>query len=164
MLNHCGQSKLYETIRLNFYNPDLHRTCTAVVNACDCQKDKPISRGYGHLPPRTATMIPFQTVCVDLIGPWKIDVNHQEIIFNALTIIDPDTNLADATRIINKTSRHVAMHFENTWLSRYPWPLRCVHDQGKEFIGFEFLNMLRRNNIQSVPTTVKNPQGNSMCE
>ena len=164
MLNHCGQSKLYETIRLNFYNPDLHRTCTAVVNACDCQKDKPISRGYGHLPPRTATMIPFQTVCVDLIGPWKIDVNHQEIIFNALTIIDPDTNLADATRIINKTSRHVAMHFENTWLSRYPWPLRCVHDQRKEFIGFEFLNMLRRNNIQSVPTTVKNPQGNSICE
>ena len=67
-------------------------------------------------------------------------------------------------RLINKTSRHIAMHFENTWLSRYPWPLRCVRDQGKEFIGFEFLNMLRRNNIQSVPTTVKNPQGNSICE
>ena len=68
-------------------------------------------------------------------------------------------------RLINKTSRHIAMHFENTWLSRYPWPLRCVRDQGKEFIGFEFLNMLRRNNIQSVPTTVKNPQGNSiLCE
>ena len=111
----------------------------AVVNACNCQKDKPIFRGYGHLPPCIATMIPLQTVCVDLIGgPWKIDVNHQEIIFNALTIIYPDTT----TRLVNKTSRHVAMHFENTWLSRYPWPLQCVHDQGKEFIQFEFLNML----------------------
>jgi hypothetical protein len=54
------------------------------------------------------------------------------------------------------------MQFENTWLSRYPKPLHCIHDQGGEFTGFPFQRLLH--NIHSHPTSVKNPQANAICK
>jgi transposase InsO family protein len=56
------------------------------------------------------------------------------------------------------------MHFENIWLARYPRPLKCIHDQGTKFIGTDFQAVLRCAGIQDVPTTVRNPQANPVCE
>ena len=92
-----------------------------IVQECSiCQKYKLAGPGYGQLPPRNAPLIPWDEVAVDLIGPWNIKMNNQEFIFNALTCIDPVTNLAELIRISNKSSAYVAMKFENNWLARYP--------------------------------------------
>ncbi len=64
----------------------------------------------------------------------------------------------------NKTAAHVARQFENTWLARYPRPLHVIHDQGGEFIGWHFQQMLQNNGIHSHPTSSKNPQANTICE
>jgi transposase InsO family protein len=56
------------------------------------------------------------------------------------------------------------MIFENLWVARYPKPERCVHDNGGEFIGAGFLWVLALNGIKDVPSTIKNPQSNSICE
>ena len=109
-------------------------------------------------------MIPFESVCVDLIGPWTINIQNQEITFNALTMIDPDTNLMDACCINNKTAQHVATKFEDTWVAHYPRPTRYIHDQGGESTGYHFLQMLKANGILSQPITIKNPQGNAICK
>ena len=122
------------------------------------------ARQYGHLPPRVAGIFPWRTVAVDLIGPWKIKVNGVPLEYNALTCIDPVTNLTEIIRIRNKTSKHVADQFANCWLSRYPRPIQCIHDNGGEFIGHEFQMLLDQAGIKSKPTTVKNPQANSICE
>jgi hypothetical protein len=50
------------------------------------------------------------------------------------------------------------------WLTRYPRPLRCIHDQGGEFTGPEFQAVLLMYGIKDVPTTVKNPQANAVNE
>jgi hypothetical protein len=61
--------------------------------------------------------------------------------------------------IKNKSSQHVAMHFENMWLACYPCPICCVHDQGAEFCAAVFQGTLAMLNIDHVPiTAVKNPQ------
>ena len=78
----------------------------------------------------------------------------------ALTIVDVVTNLVEVTRIDNKSAAHVAMH----WLSRYPRPMNCIHDQGGVFTGFDFRDMLYRHGIVDKSTTAKNPQANSVCE
>ena len=83
---------------------------------------------------------------------------------HALTMIDITSTLSETVRIENKTSTHMAMMFENHWLARYPRPTRCLHDQGTEFMGMGFQNMLHLNGIQSVPTSVRNPQANAVCE
>eukprot|EP00957_Ditylum_brightwellii_P044319 3362573-Ditylum_brightwellii.AAC.1 len=66
--------------------------------------------------------MPWDEVAVDLIGPWRMQVNGQEVEFNALTCIDPVTNLVEMIRLDNKTSGHVARQFENIWLARFPRP------------------------------------------
>ena len=62
------------------------------------------------------------------------------------------------------TSLEAATQFKNLYLSRYPRPANCIHDQGPEFIGWEFQQMLARNGIKSKPITEKNPQANSIIE
>jgi transposase InsO family protein len=103
-------------------------------------------------------------VAVDLIGPWTLSIGNRKLRFRALTIIDMVTNLVEIVRINKKTAAHVAMHFKNTWLSRYPRPLNCIHDQGGEFIQYEFTEMLDEHHINDRQTSVKNPQANSVCE
>ena len=58
--------------------------------------------------------------------------------FNALTCIDTASNLAELIRIDNETAEHAQNKFVQSWLSRYPHPMECVHDKGGEFIGSEF--------------------------
>ena len=107
---------------------------------------------------------PWDEVAVDLVGPWTIQLDETEYEFNALTCIDPITNLVEIIRINNKTSQHITEQFENLWLSRYPSPNRCVHDRGGEFMGHEFQTMLGRHAIKNVPITTRNPQSNAICE
>jgi hypothetical protein len=59
------------------------------------------------------------------------------------------------------------MHFENEWLAQYPRPLYCVH--GLIMVanlldkqGFQ--QVLECKHIKDVPTTLKNPQANAICE
>jgi transposase InsO family protein len=163
VLGHCGITRLYDTIRTHCYHPHLKRKCELLH--CDaCQLNKQLGAGYGELPPREAPLVPWDEVCVDLIGPWKIEIQGREIEFNALTSIDPVTNLVELVRIDNKTSHHIATQFENSWLSRYPRPNRCVHDNGGEFIGWEFQRLLQQVGIKDVATTSRNPQANAVCE
>jgi transposase InsO family protein len=55
---------------------------------------------------------------------------------------------------------------EQEWFSRYPWPTTQVtFDQGSEFIGHEFQDMLKNNyGIKRKPVTVRNPQANDIVE
>jgi transposase InsO family protein len=136
-----------------------------VVLSCDsCQRNKNPGPGQGHLPPRQDVGLPWEEVAVDLIGPWKIAVPDGIVEFFALTMIDTTTTLSEIVRIENKTSQHVAMHFENSWIARYPRPLRCVHDPGSEFVGAHFQSTLQAFDIHPVPCTPKNPQSNAICE
>ena len=107
---------------------------------------------------------PFSEVAVDLIGPWSIKIHGRIITFFALTCIDTTTNLVELTRIENKFSSHIAEKFTQCWLSRYPRPVRVVHDKGGEFTGHEFQRLLQSLNITDACSTSKNPQLNAICE
>ena len=164
VLGHCGSTRLYSTISERFHAKRLHRLC-ATYRCNDCQKNKQLGQGYGKLPQRHAALLPWNEVAVDLIGPWKVPVgNDNHIEFNALTCIDPVTNLVEIIRIENKSAAHVSEQFENLWLSRYPRPNRCIHDNGGEFIGWEFQQKLQQHGIKDVPITSRNPQANAICE
>jgi transposase InsO family protein len=165
VLGHVGIVRLYQTIVTHFVHPELKSRIEFIVKSCDaCLRSKLPGMGYGELPPREAGLLPWNEVAVDLIGPWTLNIQGAEVKFNALTCIDPVSNLVEIARIHNKTAAHVGTIFENTWIARYPRPLRCIHDNGGEFIGADFLRVLETNGIKDVPTTVKNPQSNAICE
>jgi hypothetical protein len=71
---------------------------------------------------------------MDTIGPWTNKVAMERVTFYAFTIIDVVTNLVEIIRCDNKTSRHVAVHYTNMWITRNPKPISCILDQRREFI------------------------------
>ena len=161
-----GMDRLYGTISRHFYHPRLREEVRAQVSTCTiCQQNKRYGRQYGELAPRDAFILPWQEVHVDMIGPWKIRVNGRTLTIKALTAIDPSTALLEIARAKHPTTAREAFRvFENTWLSRYPRPLRCVHDNGPEFQGHDFQFGLHYAGIKSKPTTSANPESNGIIE
>ncbi len=129
-----------------------------------CQRDKLDGKGYGFPPEHKIHLIPFEECATDLIGPWTVQVHGNPYKFEALSVIDTVTNLVELIRIDDKRSKTVARKFAQCWLTRYPWPQRCVHDPGTEFTGPEFQMLLQNCHIRDVCTTAKNPQSNAVCE
>jgi transposase InsO family protein len=163
ILGHPGSSRMRHTLQARYYHPDMRSHVDKYV--CDaCQRHKLQGRGYGLLPERNVVEVPWQDVAIDLIGPWKIPIGQKLYEFNALTCIDPVSNLTELVRIDNKTAEHVRTKFEQCWLARYPWPRNCIHDNGMEFNGKEFQDLLLALGIKDVPTTSRNPTANSICE
>ena len=68
----------------------------------------------------------------------------------------------ELTRINQNTYNRITKQLSQSWLSRYPWPERCVHDNGGEFTGWEFQDLLQQTNITDVPTLSYNPTEKSM--
>lgn len=165
VLNHPGAVRLRKTMELVFHSKKLRAACDAIATRCDiCQKEKSSGRGHGHLAPRAALRTPWQEIAVDLIGPWSYTWQQYTVQFRALTVIDTCTNLVEIQRVDNKTSAHIAIQFQNCWLTRYPRPIRIIYDRGTEFTGYSFQRLLRNMHINGVPITSKNPQGNSIVE
>ena len=72
LLGNCGTTRLYETINARFYAPRLSQRCREYQCPDEYHQFKQQGQGYGELPPREAQLTPWNEVCVDLIGPWKI--------------------------------------------------------------------------------------------
>jgi hypothetical protein len=105
------------------------------------------------LPEREVRIAPWEEVAIDLIGPWKVKavkVGNEVCEFNALTCIDTASNLVELVRIDNKTAAHIRDKFSQTWLCRYPRPIRCIHDKGGEFVGREFQWLLEMFSIKDI--------------
>ena len=142
VLGHPDATRLYNTIRTRFHAERLSSLCQEYWCPDNYHLYKQPGRGVGLLPPCQAQLTPCNKVCIDLIGPWTIVINGNICKFNALTCIDPVTNLVEIIQINEKTVHHVRDQFKNVWLSRYPKPNRCVHGNGNEFIAMEFQNLL----------------------
>ena len=104
-----------------------------------CQQLKRHTKKYGELPAKTAEAKPWHKLCVDLIGPYKVQTLDGEIHnLHALTMIDPATSWFEIVEIPDKTSETIALLVDRIWFSRYPRPACVSYDQGGEFTGNEF--------------------------
>ena len=79
-----------------------------------CQLTKKKSIEYGKLPVKGAETIPWDTLCVDLIGPYKIECTKKrtkEINLHAVTMIDPATGWFEIHQYNDKRSLCYHLHF-----------------------------------------------------
>ena len=165
-LCHPGETRTEQTIRQHFHWKGLrdmvHKTCK---KCSTCQKAKINNQKYGKLPSKEAKTNPWDTLCVDLIGPYKIRrKGKKDLILWCLTMIDPVTGWFEMTEIANKTAAEVADIAEKTWFTRYPLPQRITLDRGTEFLA-EFAQMVRNDyGLKIKPITTRNPQANAIIE
>ena len=166
ILMHPGETRTELTIRQHYWWNNLRDNVIDVCRKCDsCQRSKAKTIKYGHLPAKNAETVPWETLCVDLIGPYTIKRKGKSpLTLYCLTMIDPATSWFEIVEIRNKTSLEVANKADFTWFMRYPWPSKVILDRGREFMG-EFKNLLKNEyGIKRKPITTRNPQANAIVE
>ena len=167
-LCHPGRVQTEETVRQHFTFHKLSQLVEETVKTCPtCQKTKRSYKKYGKLPEKVAECQPWEKVCIDLIGPYTLKPKgrgRKTLKLWCVTMIDPATGWFEMREIKNKKPINIANIFEQTWLTRYPWPVEITYDRGTEFMA-EFADMVKDDyDIVTRPSTTRNPQGNSVLE
>jgi enoyl reductase-like protein len=109
----------------------------AVVEVCKKCKQCQLSKlcKLGKLPPKEPEVIPWETVCINLIGPYTIGKGKKETHLHYLTVINPATGWCKISKVEDKSSAEIANLFEMLWINPYPWPQQVVMDCGRKFMG-----------------------------
>ena len=165
-LKHPGAERLLATMRLHFNWPGMKVIIDKFSKTCDiCQRQKITgTKKYGKIPLSKDwdKFGPWECVHVDMVGPWsiKFQLTKQSKIITvsllALTMIDRATNWPEFAIAFDASAKHNAILFDKEWLCCYPRPLQVIIDNGGEFLGKEFQEMLASYGIKCQPTTVKN--------
>jgi transposase InsO family protein len=166
ILCHPGTTRTEATIRQHFDWKGLRQMVIKTCKKCtNCQLAKPTAQKYGKLPAKLAEENPWDTLCVDLIGPYKIErKGKKDLKLWCLTMIDPATGWFEMQQIENKTAAEVADICEKTWFTRHPLPQRIILDRGTEFMA-EFARMVKNDyGLKLKPITTRNPQANAIIE
>jgi hypothetical protein len=137
-----------------------------VLTCAICQKQKKITKKYGHLPEKEAEFEPWERLCVDLIGPYKVNSPNCKLPeLKCVTMIDPANGWFEIAQYDDKKSITVANIVEKQWLSRYPRPSLITLDRGSEFIGQDFRDMCETDyGIKRKIISTRNPQANAIVE
>jgi hypothetical protein len=182
-LQHPGHTRLEVTMNTAMYWKGMRTTIQSLTKSCrSCQINKRCSQKYGHLPPKTVYTIPWECLCVDLIGPCTLKgKDNSQIDFMALIMIKPASSwfkiaespivkqlrqqtvtgkeLLIADEIFDKTSERIAKLVNKTWLCKYPRCRHLIYNNGSEF-KLHFNYLCKSYGIACKPTTVKNPGAN----
>jgi len=167
VLCHPGATRTELTIKQHLTWRGMRKTIEAVCGRCPtCQLTKKHTIKYGHLPPKQAEVHPWETLCVDMIGPYRIErPGKKDLELWCVTMIDPATGWFEIVQVPGtKRADVVANLVEKQWLCRYPWPTQLVIDRGTEFMA-EFAEMIVNDyGIKKKPITTRNPQANAILE
>ena len=193
-LQHPGTTRLEETLRAAMYWKGLRHTVRAYVKKCHkCQVNKRRQHKYGKLPTKLVVSKPWETLCVDLIGPYTLKGKDGTVIdFMCVTMIDPATSWFEIVELpvteinsaipkgkkghkgtnthkppkeayFDKSSAQVSSLVNKIWFSRYPRCQKIIYDNGSEF-KLNFETLCDSYGLKRKPTSIKNPQANAILE
>jgi len=166
---HPGEKRLELTIAHHYTLIGLSTICISVCKRCtNCAVSKKQDKKYGLLPPKpTPEIIPWHTLCIDLVGPYKFGNEKKPktyIEFHCMAMIDPATGFFDIVDIGQKTADVIANWLEIHCLSRYPWPMENAMDKGSEFAAEVWDTLKNKYGFVRKIITSQNPQSNSIIE
>jgi hypothetical protein len=110
-----------------------------------------------------AEATPWETVQVDLIGPWKVKTPSGVKTQRCFSYIYPASSWPEICETTDKRSHPAMDAFHNNWLCCYPRPIKVTFGNGSEFKSV-FKEMCNSLGIKCRLTTSYTPQGNSVTE
>ena len=79
-------------------------------------------------------------------------------------MINPATSWSKIVEVNKKSSETISLKVDREWFNNYPHPTLVTFDQGCEFTGKEFQNLLKSYSVTPKPSTNHNPQSNGEVE
>ena len=79
-------------------------------------------------------------------------------------VTDHFTRYAQAYVTTSQTAVTVARVLFTQFFTQYGWPTKLITDQGPQFEGRLFQNLMKEAQIQKIRTTPYHPEGNAQCE
>ena len=168
-LYHPGINQTEETISQHFYWENMRDDITRDVSTCSvCQKQKKQHKKHRLLLEKEAEYKPWERLCVNLIGPYKIQTKkhgHKIPELRCVTMIDPATGWFEIKQYDDKKSITVANIVKQEWIARYPRPYLITLERGSEFVGQDFCDMCVNDyGIKRKIISTRNPQANAIVE
>jgi hypothetical protein len=168
MLVHPGVTCLYNTLHQYYIWKTMQKDIAAYLKTtCHdaCQIAKCGGQGFGKISLKDVETEPWRDIALDLSGPWKTNLNGQQIEFHSLvTIINCFTSWVEIIPLQSKSGKHFTNLIEQEWLCQYPRPSQFIYDQGGEFENADIYSFCHHWYVNYQPITVRNPRTNAIVE
>lgn len=155
---HLGVAKTIARIMLRFYWPGMSRDIARYVRSCaSCQRYKPGQHGVAGKMQMPRIKGPWDTVCVDLVGPLpRTAAGHEYLI----VCQDRCTKYVECRALRKATGAAVARAIRELVICRYGCPISIISDNGTEFENNSVKKMLAEYQVRHHLTPPYSPQCN----
>ena len=158
---HIGREKLKRLVLPHVFHPNLYIVVADVTRSCaQCMRCKPFSAKVTSPVLRIQTQRAFELVSIDLM-----ELPHATGQFKyVLNAVDHHTKWLASRPLRNKMSVTCARAFDSILAGLPGIPESVISDNGTEFSGRPFVELLRHYNINQKFTTPYTPQSNGLVE
>ena len=159
---HIGRNKLVKMLKDHLWHPFLRRVASDITRACvDCQRAK-VSNTLATPPIfKIHTAYPFELVAADLLALPSTPRGNR----CALVVVDHFSKWVAIRPLRSKSSEAVASALREEIFPSLPRvPDRLLTDNGKEFIGSAFQEVLKESRVRHVRTSPYSPSSNGAVE
>lgn len=160
---HLGVFKTKRRVLQKYYWPGIPLDVMQYVKRCEvCKMNKPKNElPHGFMGKFKEASRPWQMISLDLMGPFPSSPNQNT---HLLVICDWFTKFPVLVPLRNATCRKVCDVLEKQVLLSFGVPEIVIVDNGPQFIGTEFKNLLTKYGVQKLWYNSRyHPQNNRKC-
>jgi transposase InsO family protein len=158
---HLGLDKTHDLIRERYFWQNSYRDVHQYISKCmECmqRKMKALRVPIQSMP---LPNMPFQTVAMDLQGPFPETENGDRYILSLVCLF---SGWPEAFPIPDKSTKSVAKVLLEEFIPRHSCPERLISDQGGEFCSEVIRILSKKMKILRIRTSPYHPQANGKCE
>ena len=158
---HLGIDKVFDSLRLKYYWPNMYKNLYDYVNNCVTCKTRSLKKIKPPLQETDIPLYPFAKIGLDLSGPYLKSLAGNKYIIG---FVDWYSGWCEAFAVPDKTADNVAHLLIDEIIPRFGTPLEIFTDNGTENVNKIMKETFEQYKIKHITTSVYHPQSNAKVE